>query len=569
VFRFTPMKTSWYDDRDGFSPGVAALAHFPGVTLEGLPTQDTLADSLKADCPTVLIEADTGAKVPHFDELDMSTSFDTDRAFMVRPVVRLKDATRYIVAIRRLKGADGKALEPSPVFKALRDGTASDNASVEPRKALYADIFAKLQAAGVAKDDLQLAWDFTTASKENTTGRLVEMRDLALAAVGEDGPDYTITKVTENPNDYIAKRIEGTFHAPLYLDKAGPGARLSIGDDGKLKQNGFADFGFLVQIPKSVAADSEGAAVLQQGHGLLGEKEEGQNGYFARLANEKKYVTVAVDLIGMAAEDEDHVKKLITGDMGQFRESVDRQHQGLVNSLLAMRMMKGKFRHDAALQVGGHAAIDLEKGVYYRGDSQGGILGASYMALTTDVTRGYLGEPGMPYNLLLNRSKDFNDFFVILQGTYSTARDLQLVLGLLQMLWDRTEPDGYASYITEDLLPNTPVHHVLLNDALGDMQVSPLGAHIMARAVKAKNLTPVNRELFGIDDAPEVQDGNAMTEFDFHLPESPKTNLPPTGPDDDDPHDKVRGFSAVFEQTDAFLRTGKAKNFCTDKCDPE
>ena len=124
-------------------------------------------------------------------------------------------------------------------------------------------------------------------------------------------------------------------------------------------------------------------------------------------------------------------------------------------------------------------------------------------------------------------------------------------------------------HITEDRLPNTPVHHVLLNCALGDMQVSPLGAHMMARAVKAKNLTPVNREVFGIDDASEVVDGNALTEFDFHLPESPKTNLPPTGPDEDDPHDKVRQFSAVFDQTDLFLRTGKAKNLCTDKCDPE
>ena len=459
VFKAAHMATGYYDDSDGFSPGAAPMAHLPGAQLTGCATQDTIADSLGAAHPTVLIEAETGARVPHFVELDRSTTDLGDQAFMLRPVVRLKDKTRYIAAIRGIKDSSGKALLPTPVFKALRDGSASDDPSVEPRRALYADLFAKLQTAGVGKADLQLAWDFTTASRESNTKWLVAMRDDALATVGASGPEYTITGVTENPNQYIKRRIEGTFKAPLYLDKPQPGARLNL-VSGVPAKNGTMDVPFLVQIPNSVASDTVPAPIVQQGHGLLGDRGEGADGYFAHLAQQKKYVTVAIDLIGMADQDNDVIKGWITGDLGQFRSSVDRQHQGLVNSLLAMRMMQGKFAADAkVMRDATHSMIDTSQR-YYRGDSQGGIFGATYMSISTDVTRGFLGEPGMPYGLLLYRSRDFTDFFVILQNTYASALDLQIAMGCLQMLWDRTEPDGYAPYITPAdpaaRLPNAP-----------------------------------------------------------------------------------------------------------------
>jgi len=162
---------SVWTQSDGFSPGVGILTHIPGATVTGLPTPDTLDASLAADCPTVLIEADTGTRVPHFSEIDATTTQDDHRAFIIRPVTRLKDATRYIVAIRRVKDSSGAAIPPTPVFKALRDGTSSDDPSVGARRALYADIFARLAKAKVAKDDLQIAWDFSTASRQNNTAR--------------------------------------------------------------------------------------------------------------------------------------------------------------------------------------------------------------------------------------------------------------------------------------------------------------------------------------------------------------------------------------------------------------
>lgn len=626
--------TPWAN-RDGFSPGSSLMAFFPNATKAGLPDPDHIAASLDPNSPTIVIEADTGARVPHWAELDMLVTTPEDqRAFFIHPAVRLKDATRYVVAIRNVADSSGAPLPPSPVFRALRDGAASDDLSVAPRRALYADIFGKLQTAGIDKSNLQLAWDFTTASKDNTTRWLVHMRDDALAKVGSDGPPYKITSVIDNqatwqaqatcnagdnivpkaaPNSFyytcttpgttgatepawptcgdsssrptvadggavwtcaggaptpahIRRRIIGKMTVPLYLDKPGPGASLVFGADGLPRQNGTAEFEFLVQIPNSVVKSGNRAPILANAHGLFGEKEEGQNGFLAETIDREGYVEIAMDLIGMAHDDTNFVSNvMLVSDIGQFQHLVDRMHQGFLNELVAMRMMMGKMAKDPATQINSKPTID-ETTRYYRGDSQGGISGGVYMAITTDVTRGLLGEPGAPYNILLDRSKDFAPFFLILKGVYQSALDVQLGLDLIQSLWDRAEPDGYVPYISENLLPNTPAHNVLLHVGIGDHQVTPLGAHFEARTLGAKTLKQAPRGLFGIDAADSGFTGNGIVEWDFGLPPAPLTNTPMGACDD--PHDYIRKFPEAQDMSDQFFRTGKINMTCNGGAGP-
>lgn len=581
---YEPTDPSGWENSDGFSTGMSMLTHLPGATVEGLPTQDNLELSVTTASPTILLDAVTGELVPHFSELDMSIDIDdAERTFMIRPVVRLKDDHRYIVAIRRVVDEEGSPIEPSLTFKALRDGSRPPDGdpTVEPRRSLYKDIFAKLKAAGVEKNDLQIAWDFSTASRENNTRDMLHMRDHALSVVGEAGPQYRIVSVEDNPNSYIRKRIDGKVMAPLYLEEAKPGARIHRGEDGLPKQNGFAEYDFIVLIPNSVADSGVPAPILQQGHGLLGSRFEGIGGTLARFADEKGYVTLSLDLTGFAGADVPTAIEVLASDFSLFGKFVDPQHQGFINQLVAMRMMKGAFADDPEVMFEAEgqsfSAIDPSR-AYYRGDSQGGIMGATYMAITTDIERGYLGVPGMPYNLLLNRSIDFDGYFVVLRSNYqgpSSSRDIQLLLGLAQMLWDRTEPNGYAPYISRDMLPGTPSHEVLLGVAIGDFQVTPLGAHIMARAIGAKNLVPAVRPIFGVEDAEGPFVGSAIVEFDYGVDRNPgllvpKTNTPPrvtdatlAGPGACDPHGKTRNQAATFFQTDEFLRTGVVRQYCS------
>ena len=61
----------------------------------------------------------------------------------------------------------GRLLEPDAVFAAYRDRTPTNQLPVEVRRGHMEDIFARLDAAGIERGDLYLAWDFTTQSTES------------------------------------------------------------------------------------------------------------------------------------------------------------------------------------------------------------------------------------------------------------------------------------------------------------------------------------------------------------------------------------------------------------------
>ncbi len=551
-----------WNDSDGFSASGTLLTYMWRATAKGLPTEDDIASSTTPRSRTIVMEADTGALVPHFSDLDMSVKSDDDRAIIIRPVARLRDRTRYIVAIQGVVDADGAVLPPSPAFLALRDGTAFEHPTIAPRRALYADILGRLDKAGVARKNLQLAWDFQTASRENNTRWLLSMRDESLAQVGEDGPEYRIVEVKDDV-DGVARRVEGMMKVPLYLDQATINGRLVRDGATRLpKQNGTAEYPFTVWVPKE--ATSKPGALLQNGHGLLGGRHEGAGGYLTKFASKYGYVAFAVDWTGMAGEDAPGIAEITSGDIGRFAGAVERQHQGHLGAILAMRLMRGRFPRDPAVQFDGKSAIDPTLR-FYRGDSQGGIFGGVYMSLSTDVTRGLLSVPGAPYSMLLDRSADFFAFRFLIGLNYSNAKDVQLVMELVQMLWDRTEPGGWMG---AEPLPGTPRKDILFHVALGDRQVTPLGAHWMARTVGAKLMTPAARPIWGIPEQPYPFEGSGLVEFDTQAAAAPKTNVAPP-PADVDPHNVVRHLDAAQKMADTFFRTGKITATCDGKCDPE
>jgi hypothetical protein len=648
----TPADPTSFQDMDGFSAGQAPMTFLPGAVATGLPTQadDLLASGMPlslqvGSSPTLLLEdpkpEDTSVAptpVLHFAELDVNGQAGIDQALMIRPLVRLKDNTRYIVAIRHVQDNTGAVIPPSDVFKALRDGSSSSDSTVASRRDLYTNILAKLKAAGVSTSDLQIAWDYYTASKESNTSQLVSMRDQALAALPASGPTFSILYSSDNPDAVTGRRIFGTVHVPLFLDHGAiaidasttsidtkTGFTLQRDSSGKPTMNGFADYDFIVNVPKSVFQDTVGAPTLIQGHGLFSDRSEGLDansisssgpgyGFTLQLANDHKYVTITLDLIGWRQvpdstpskdyqgypadwataypngdpnqeDDKEKALGILNEDIGAFRGMVDRGTQGIVNELVAVKMMETSLAADSHMKAAdGHSFIDTTQS-YYRGDSQGGILGATFMALSQTCKRGYLGEAGMPYNLLLMRSEDFAQFLQLLQLNYMSAMNVQIIGALVQMFWDRLEPNGFAPYITSSdpngLLPNTPSHNVLINDGVGDFQVTPLGSHLLARTVGAEALIPALRPIYGISPASSASFmGNGILEYDFGVATTagvtiPTTDQPPScnNNGDDcsgrvDPHDKIRVLTATESETDTFLKTGNAQSYCTSGGEP-
>ncbi len=97
----------------------------------------------------------------------------------------------------------------------------------------------------------------------------------------------------------------------------------------------------------------------------------------------------------------------------------------------------------------------------------------------------------MNYSVLVGRSVDFIEFEVGFAEAYPSGTVRPLVLDMIQMLWDRGEPDGYASRMTSDPLPDTPAHQVLMDIAFGDHQVTDFQADVEARTIGASEHRPV------------------------------------------------------------------------------
>ena len=124
--------------------------------------------------------------------------------------------------------------------------------------------------------------------------------------------------------------------------------------------------------------------------------------------------------------------------------------------------------------------------LFYDGNSQGGIYGGTLTAVSPDVQRSVLGVPAMNYSTLLQRSIDFGQYAAVLYASYPDEIERPLLFSLIQQLWDRSDPNGYAQHMTADPYPNTPPHTVLMQSAVGDHQVANVAADVEARTIGAK-----------------------------------------------------------------------------------
>jgi hypothetical protein len=138
----------------------------------------------------------------------------------------------------------------------------------------------------------------------------------------------------------------------------------------------------------------------------------------------------------MDSTDVPFIVEMITLNLSNFRIVPDRLHQGMLNALSLMRLVKGSLYKDPLLTFEGRQVMDTGNLRYY-GNSLGGILGDVYMAVTTDVTSGVLGVPGGPFSLLLPRSKDFEEFEVLLRILYPDPVDYITSIGAMDLLWSR------------------------------------------------------------------------------------------------------------------------------------
>ncbi|MCW3048050.1 MAG: hypothetical protein JWO74_2334 [Solirubrobacterales bacterium] len=577
----TPIDPRPYAKLDGFSPGSVILAKVPGLDTPGAMRRtdpvglSDISRFSRTDAPVLVLDTATGKRWPVWAELDVNAANARDRLLEIHPAKNLAEGRRYVVVLRDLRRADGSAIRAGRAFAALRDGRR--------HSARYDRIFRSLKRAHVKRDrSLFLAWDFTVASEQSLTGRMLHIRNDAFAQLGDRNladlkvegrsPAFAVSQVedfTPEQNPHIARRVTGTITVPCYLDRPGcpPGSRFHYARTGdflpsQLPGNTYAA-PLVCVIPRAASATAP-ARVALYGHGLLGSTNEVNAGNVALMADEHDFVFCATNWIGMSSEDIPNAISVL-GDLSGMPSIADRLQQGMLDALYLGRAMihPGGLVSDPAFQQGGSPLIDTGR-LYYDGNSQGGVMGGALTPFAPDYTRAVLGVPGMNYGVLLPRSSDFDTYSKIVYPAYPDQLERPLVLDIAQILWDRGEADGVAAHMTRAPLPGTPAHEVLLQTAFGDHQVTTFQADVEARTIGASmhqpalapGRSPQHHPFWGI---PAITSypfaGSAMVVWDSgpaRVGAPPLTDTPNRS--GADPHEDPRATPAARTQKSEFLK---------------
>jgi hypothetical protein len=464
-----PIDPSAWNDSDGFSAGSEILTVVPGMTKNSdlkasrLPTDLNIASNSKSNLGVVLFDATTGRVWPTWTEIDHYTSeagvvpsgttSPVQQDLTIHPAMNLLDGHRYIVALRHLVTNHGTyAPQPAAFSTYVRDYLRHTTGG-DPRARHMDRVLADLKEAGwnisTHPRDLFLAWDFTTASAQNVTGRLLAIRDNAFEQLGASqaqvdagrdvgrAPAFTISSVTNftrAQNSNVSREITGTFTVPCYIaptcsppEKCDQISSASPVDDcpspGQFlysnPSNPDADpsqvpgqtyqAGYICVVGRAGFEDQRTLRPVEYGHGLFGSDSEVTSSPQEEMANREGMMYCATNWFGFANADVPNAV-LALSDLSLFPILVDRTEQGELNFLYLQRLMVSPrgFATNAAFQYrDGKSFINLRDGVGYDGNSQGGIYGGTVCAVSIDVRRCTLGVPGMDYPILLPRSSDY------------------------------------------------------------------------------------------------------------------------------------------------------------------
>ncbi len=546
---------------DGFSPGAAAIVELGPLdpVASRLPAVSDMSASMQEDAPIVLVDATSGERLPYWAELDGQADPGTDPLLLIHPARNHPEGHSIVVGVRNLVRPDGTPVEAAPAFAAYRDDQRTSDEGFEARRPAMRAAFDVLARAGVSRAELQLAWSFTVASEQALSGRLLAMRDDAFGRLGHDAPVFTVDRVVDDPDPRVAREVEGTFETPLYLSGTGePGARMVLDRTGSpVRSREVFHARFRCVLPPSTRKEPGRPALY--GHGLLGSVDELDADMVRDMSDEYGIVYCATDFAGMSSADLGAVAAALT-DMSAFGAIPDRLQQGLLANMFLGRLMLADdgFRDDPAFRFGGVRALAGDD-LFYDGNSQGAILGGALVAVSPDVTRAVLGEAGMNYSFLLDRSVDFTEYLTLLFApAYPVRVDRVLAVATAQMLWDRGETSGYAQHVVGDQYEGTRPHRVLLLGAVGDHQVSELALRIQARTMGVPALLPLAVEgrtperdpSFGLVQAKDPH-GSLFVLVDTGADPTPLGNRPDyTGRD---PHDDTPNVSQVQRLKSAFL----------------
>ena len=559
----TGLSAETFADADGFSRVTPILTWLEGgVDPSSLPD---LSDpsAAQADEATVwVVREQTWERVPLLVEMDATAEHIDQQALIIRPQDALDPNTGYVVLLRSgLISSDGMSHPiPTDAFRALRDDIPTDCPEVEAQRIDFELVNEAIAATGLVPDEVVLAWSFHTRSEEQVVDPLLAMHDVAMTWP-LDG--WSIDQ-DEWDEDGENRLIEGTFTAPDFL---GPDEWLQVDAQGQPVQQGTRDVPFMLTVP--ITASDQTRPVIVFGHGFFSAMEEPTWSSLNRGLQAWEMAAATTEFIGFC-EDDLFESLAVIAEMDRLWVVISQQLQSHTHFTLLARLLSEELSSVVVGDSGG-PLFDGDA-VHYMGISNGGTQGLVIMTASPVFERGVLVVPGGAWTHMIQRAVQWNEMGLVLAEKYDDTRDLQLALGLMQLMFDPVDSLNWVEHLARDRFPGRPDVRVTLHEAVGDCQVSNMVTEWVARAGDIPLVTPATRDVWGLDtvtaDPPEGADTNAaLLIYDEGYPPLPEGNEAPA--EDNDAHGTIRDLPAYYEQVGTFLETGAIVQVCDGACDPD
>ncbi len=553
-----------FNRRDGFSTLGPILAAFPtGVSPDGLPSFKNPDESLAADSPIVLIDMESGERVPFFAEIDQNVSVPEARNLMIRPLARMKPGTRHAVGIRTgVKALGGGELPVPEAFDILRRGGSFTHPKAAELKTRTGEVIAALETAGVPADDLVLAWDFVTVSDSFIRSDLTTMREAALPAIGDKGANLTFTTELKPNTATSFRRYTGTFTAPDFLTNGEADNSVMRRDASGLPvMDGMRDARFAAIIPNCVQTAQLPRPTVIFGHGLFGSAEEYlDDDFVADLAEEHCFIIIAGDFIGLTSRQL-HLAPLAVNDLNKGAQVTEKLAQSIIDFIALENVARGPMAESTDFQFNGQPVIDPNN-TFYIGGSLGGNMGNTFMAYDPNITKGVLAVPGGNWWLMIERSTAWALLVGAAQGAYDDPEEYQLALSMsFGMGFEPIDPMTTAANVIKDPLFDQPAKKILMWYSIGDCLVNNISSELVAREMGLPMVAPSVKAPWGLTPITGPME-SGVTSYDEHPTPLPfDTNIPPI--DDNGTHSGINKKPAPMRQVEQFLISSK---MVVDEC---
>lgn len=530
--------------------------------------------SLAPSATTLVLEASTGTPVAHFAELDHTVSAAERRLLQIRLYQALKPDTRYIVAVQNLKDIQGAPLKRPASFEPFVRGTT--HASLKDVQEHYdTDIFKPLADFGVEKNNLLLAWDFTTRSDDSARRDLLEVMNQTNAWMDAqpNGPAVHITEVVQHghggapAHPDLAFTLTGTFEAPLFLEENIPTSTLNRHANGTLAAaTSTATFPLVILVPHSVV-DSGSApdAIIQYGHGFFGSTDELTNGFLPAFLNQNRMIATGTIWLGMSSQDMGPLATNLSKNISGTFKLTDQLHQAFANQSVLAAATRTSF-HDVT-----DAGVDLnaQKHVFY-GISLGHILGSTAVAVARDINQAVFSVGGGSFSFLMSRAKPFELLLSLLKPSIKADPfGPNKFFALSSIPLEPVDPLTWAN----DLLENNEYapavqRQVLAQVGIGDPSVPTLGSLMWARTAGIPYALPssaIDVPLLASVTLPSTD--SALTVADFNLTSDPIPGFyAEFSAAANDVHTDVRENPKLQLQVVDFILNNEIINHCDGAC---